>query len=119
MGIFDLFRQKKKELPDYSDVTSYEKAIRKVQADELELIYLIPRLFDGSESLDNRSFLPPASAREKEKYELIIHDMAFMGGADRYCCEPHYKGSSLVPATLDITAVRNGHISFSVTMEIW
>ena len=42
MGIFDLFRQKKKERPDYSDVTSYEKAIRKVQADELELIYLIP-----------------------------------------------------------------------------
>ncbi len=119
MFLFGKKQKKELQLPDFSDVTSYEKAIALVREDKLEKIYIIPLEFDGGEHLENRTFTTPRIARLKERDETIIKDMVYMGGADTYACEPVYRGDSIVPCAFRIEAIRNGHVSFSEELKVW
>ena len=119
MGLFRKKAKKEVQLPDFSDVTSYEKAIALVQEGKLEKIYIIPLEYEGGEHLENRTFTTPRIAKLKARDELIIHDMVYMGGADTYSCEPVYRGDSVVPCSFRIEAIRNGHVSFSEELKVW
>ena len=119
MFFFGRKQKKKAELPDFSDVTSYEKAIALVQEEKLKKIYIIPLEFEGDDILENWTFTTSRIARLKERDEMIIKDMVYMGGADTYSCEPIYRGSSIVPCSFIIEAIRNGHVSFSEELKVW
>lgn len=119
MLFFGKKKKKEAELPDFSDVTSYQKAIALVHEEKLKKIYIIPLDFRGSEELDNRTFTTPRIAKLKERDEMIIMDMGFMGGADTYSCEPVYRGESIVPCSFRIRAIRNGHVSFYEELKVW
>lgn len=119
MFLFGKKRNQESQLPDFSEITSYEKAIALVQEGKLEKIYIIPLEFEGGTHLENRTFTTSRVAKLKERDEMIIKDMFFMGGADTYSCEPVYRGDSIVPCSFIIEAIRNGHVSFSEELKVW
>ena len=119
MFFFGKKQKKKAERPDFSEVTSYQKAIALVQEEKLTKVCIIPMEFQGDDTLENWTFTTPRVARLKERDELIIRDMVFMGGADTFSCEPVYRGDSIVPCSFRIEAIRNGHVSFSEELKVW
>uniref|UniRef100_UPI0040575FF0 hypothetical protein n=1 Tax=Acetatifactor sp. TaxID=1872090 RepID=UPI0040575FF0 len=119
MGLFDFMKKKGNTKPDFSEVTSNEKAIELAKKGILAPLYLMPLRFNGEESARNRLFAPPVVVELKDRYDDMVEDLLVQGKVSGYSCTPEYKGDSFIPAKLTIVASKDGTPVFTQTIEIW
>ena len=119
MKFFDRLKRKADITPDFSHVNSIEKAAELAKRGELYPLYLLPLRFNGEESARNRLFVPQVTVELKERYDDMVESLLVEEKVNGYSCTPEYKGESVVPAKLTLTAKKDGEAMFSETIQIW
>jgi hypothetical protein len=74
----------------------------------LEPVLLVPAELGGEVSAANVVLLPPEARRAKDATTAELLDVFRGGRADQLSVTPDYRGDSLVPAGLMVTAWREG-----------
>lgn len=107
-------------IADFSDIVSFSDAREMAARGELEMLHLVSLRFGGSEDPDNCVFVPPETAAAKEEYDDVIEDLLKEGRIRSCSCVPQYKGRSIIPSRLTITAFTpEGKPEFTETINIW
>lgn len=118
MGFFGFFK-KKKELPDFSYVTSIEKAKEECSKGILEKMYVISPIFGGSENEDNIVYVPHGINNVKEGYDNLMVNMIKMGSKVSYNCKFEYKNNSVVPSKVLLISSIDGKEAVTHTVNVW
>lgn len=104
--------------PDFSNVTSREKAIELVEMGELEPLYLMPLEFGGPDDDRNIVYVPVGIADIKQDTDLnIIGPLVESGQVRSYVAIPEYTGRSFVPISIKVVASDPGR--FESEIMIW
>ncbi len=119
MGVLKMLK-KSVGIADFSEVTSFSDAREMVSRGELEVLYLVSQRFGGSGDPENCVFVPPGTAEIKEQYDDVIEELLKEGRIRNCSCVPQYKGRSVIPSRLTITAFTpEGKPEFTETISIW
>ena len=117
---FQLLKAETNVIPDYSDVTSRDKAQALVAKGLLVKLLLFPQEFGGADSPENVVYVPKAAADAKELVTGTLVRFFKEGLIDQLQVEPSYKGNSLVPSRLVIKASHSTKEGgFNPTIEVW
>lgn len=119
MVVFKKFKKRNKNLVDFSEINSNEKAIKLAEKGILVPLYLMPLRFNGKESVRNRLFVPPFVAELKDKYDDIVENLLLQDKVNGYSCKPEYRGLSFIPYKIQIMAKKDGEPIFTETINIW
>ena len=119
MGLFDKFKKKQYDMPDFREIDSNEKAISLANKGILKPLYLMPLRFNGEESAGNRLFVPPVVVELKDRYDDMVEELLVQGKVSSYSCTPEYKGESFIPFRLKIVAGKDGEDIFTEVINIW
>lgn len=119
MGLFDKFKKSKKNVVDFSEVDSNEKAIELVEKGTLKPLYLMPLQFNGVEDASNRVFVPAIVVELKDKYDDMVETLLMEEKVNGYTCSPEYKGKSFVPSKIQLVAKKDGQPVFTETISVW
>jgi hypothetical protein len=107
-----------KQGPDFSDVTSKEKAEARVQSGELERLFLLPAEFGGMDDPRNVVYVPRGFVALKARIDInIIKPLVADGKITSYEATPEYQGKSFVPIAIKVVASDPG--SFTTSINIW
>lgn len=86
---------------------------------ELKVIYLISPDFGGSEGIDNQTIVTPKAEREKSMIDDELYNFLANGkSVKNFNCNLDYKGNSIVPSKIIITAIVDG-TDYKKIVEIW
>jgi hypothetical protein len=106
------------EGPDFSTVDTVAKAEDMCLEGELEQMLMLPEEFGGTDDPRNILFVPVGMVAIKENIDLnVIQPLLAEGKVRRYSVTPEYRGKSMVPIALQITAEDPG--KFTTTLNIW
>ena len=109
-----------KVTPDYSEVTSREKAQALEAKGELVKILLFPEEFGGSDTPENVVYVPKAAADAKDLITETLVRFFKEGLIDNLQVEPTYKGDSFIPSRLVMkTSHSTKEGKFNPTIEVW
>jgi hypothetical protein len=104
--------------PDFSHVSSVQKAEELVRSGELERVLLLPAEFGGTEVPQNVTYVPAGIRAIKENIDRnIIGPLVSAGTITRYRASPEYQGDSFIPIAIKIAASQPG--AFSTVINIW
>lgn len=104
--------------PDFSHVDTREKALAMVEAGTLEPLYLMPKVFGGTDDPHNVVYVPVGVATIKESTDVnIIAPLIQDGSVQYYSATPEYRGRSFVPMAIQIKATDPR--SFQTEIVIW
>jgi hypothetical protein len=105
--------------PDFSKVTSRERAEELVRAGQMEPPLLLPPMFGGRADIpENVVYVPVGFVEVKRGIdENIVAPLARDGQVSRYAAEPRYSGDSFIPVEITIAASDPG--SFTTRIAIW
>lgn len=107
-------------LPDFSGVTSKAAARKLVRRGELVEIALFPVELGGPDDPLNISFITPEAALVRELTIGTFGRFAEEGTIDQLRVAPDYKGASVVPSRITMTASHSGQEgSIATTIEVW
>lgn len=98
------FWDKKEQITGFGAIDSLGKAHLMADKGMLEPIYLKPVRFGGTETPDNRAYVPIGISRVKEKHDFEIEKLLEEHPDLVYSCLPKYKGMSRVPYELEVSA---------------
>jgi hypothetical protein len=116
--MFDWFRKKPKVGPDFSHITSRERAEEAASSGDLVPMLLMPVEFGGPEEGLNIVFVPLWVRQQKERIDMgTILPLGEDGKITKYSANPAYKGDSFIPSSITIRAHDPGE--FTATIEIW
>jgi hypothetical protein len=108
------------ETPDYSDVTSRERAEQLVAEGRLARILLFPAEFGGEDNPLNTAFVPPAIVAVRQQLIATLTGYVEQRLVDRMTVSPEYRGNSMVPARIRFRATSStGPATFEPVIEIW
>lgn len=105
--------------PDYSSITSHERARELVELGNLTKFYLYPARFGGTQEESDSRYLPPEAAAEKAKFDRMVSERYDDGRITGYMCRPIDSGDSLVPTSLKLIALSRGVPMFVSEIHIW
>lgn len=74
------------------------------RAGTLEVLYLFPLEFGGQRVPQNMLFVPLGIAAIKERIDSMIQDLVNQGQVTAYTAVPEYKGDSVIPSKIKMTA---------------
>lgn len=116
--MFDWLKKKQVAGPDFSALSSREKAEAAAQRGELVPMLLMPEEFGGDPIGPNQVLVPAWAAEQKERIDMgTILPLAQGGKISKYSAEPAHKGDSFVPSSITVRAHDPG--DFTATIEIW
>ena len=106
--------------PDFSDVTTKAAARKLVREGRLVEITLFPAELGGPDDAMNQSWITPEAAYVRD---LVIGTLGRFfedGVIDELSVIPDYKGDSLVPSSITMSATRSGQGGeFTTTIDVW
>jgi len=105
---------------DYSAVDSEEKAKALHREGKLELLYLFPLEFGGTQVPQNTLYVPIGIAAIKQQIDAMIRDLVAAGAVQEYRAVPEYRGDSFIPSKIKISAShpeKRGGVN--PTIDIW
>ncbi|MCW6534947.1 hypothetical protein [Sphingomonas lycopersici] len=106
--------------PDFSAVTSVAAARKLVADGYLVESLAFPAELGGPPDKENIIYLPPAVVTTRALVIGTLKRMSRDGSIDRMKVEPDYRGDSIVPARLRMTAWRSGEkTKFEAVIEVW
>lgn len=106
--------------PDLSGITTRAAARRLVREGRLVEISLFPTELGGPEDRDNMSYLTPEAADARATVIGTLRRYIQQGLIDQLDVVPDYKGESIVPSRITLTAThseRGGEIALAI--EVW
>ena len=103
--------------PNFSHLDSYEKAQAAASSGQLVTVFLFPIEYGGPQERQNVVFVPAFVAELKARYDEMVGDLLKKGKVNRYSAKPEYKGKSVVPSAITITA--SGDAEFAQKIHIW
>lgn len=118
MKVIDRFKKRTKNIVDFSEINSNEKAIEFVEKGILAPLYLMPLRFNGEESASNRLFVPPFVVELKDRYDDMVENLLLQDKVNGYSCNPEYKWHSFIPYKIQIMANKDGKPIFIETINI-
>lgn len=119
MSIFNIFKEKT-NTPPFDEINSMQTAAALAEKDLLEPLYLMPLRFGGEKSAANRLFVPCGVSRIKDGFDDIVESLLIDGKVSKYNCGVEYKGKSVIPSRLKITASSSsGEPVFQQTINVW
>lgn len=106
--------------PEFSQVTSKAAARRLVREGRLVRIHFFPRELGGPDGSHNIGYVPPEAADALALATRMIRGQLERGTVDHMVVEPEYKGASIVPSRIRMTARKGDEPgSFQTEVEIW
>ncbi|MBL1230403.1 hypothetical protein IW492_14305 [Enterococcus sp. BWB1-3] len=107
--------------PDFSSITSMDKALEEARAGNLESLYLIDERFGGSTGIENTVFVPVGIAKIKDSFDTLLEGLLRNGTKISFNCQPEYKGRSFIPAVIVIKATdtETGKLIVDEKIIIW
>lgn len=126
MGFFDKIFNKKpnksavevsKDVLDFSEIDSNEKAIELYRNSVVVKIHLMPIDFGGEDNSMNTLYAPLFVKELKERFDTMVGSLLEEGKSLNYNASPSYKGKSFIPSSLTIEV--SGDVDFSETISIW
>lgn len=106
--------------PDLSQVTTKAAARKLVREGRLVAITLFPTELGGPDDPANRSFTTPEAAEARAEVVGTLGRFLEEGLIDQLDVVPDYKGDSIVPSRITLTATHSekpGEIT--LTIEVW
>ena len=113
---------KKEQITGFAAIDSLGKAHLMMDKGMLEPIYLKAIRFGGTETPDNRVYVPIGIGRIKEQHDNAIEELMMEQPDLFYACLPKYRGMSRVPYELVVSASKPGEekvVVYSETISIW
>jgi hypothetical protein len=116
--LFNWFKKKPPDGPDFSAIDSREKAEALFRRGQLEKLFLLPTEFGGQDVPQNYLFVPLGVAGVKAGIDRnIILPLVREGKVIDYKVTPEYQGKSFIPIAIKIIASEPGE--FTTTINIW
>ncbi|MBO4515722.1 MAG: hypothetical protein J5721_08640 [Lachnospiraceae bacterium] len=116
------FWDKKEQITGFAAIDSLGKAHLMMDKGMLEPVYLKAIRFGGTETPDNRVYVPIGIGRIKEKHDAEIEKLFSEHPDLFYACLPKYRGMSRIPYELVISATKpepEKTVLYSETISIW
>ncbi|MCR4597896.1 MAG: hypothetical protein K5678_02540 [Acetatifactor sp.] len=116
------FWDKKEQITGFAAIDSLGKAHLMMDKGMLEPVYLKAIRFGGTETPDNRVYVPIGIGRIKEQHDNAIEELMKEQPDLFYACLPKYRGMSRVPYELVVSASKPGEekvVVYSETISIW
>ena len=115
------FWDKKEQITGFAAIDSLGKAHLMVAKGMLEPIYLKDVRFGGSETPENRVYVPIGIGRIKKQHDDAIEKLMQEEPELFYACLPRYHGMSRVPYELTVSATKGPEktVLYSETISIW
>lgn len=106
--------------PDFSDVTTKAAARKLVREGRLVRITLFPYELGGSDEPENVAFITPEAALVRELVIGTIGRFFEEGSVDKLEVVPEYRGDSVVPSSITMTAWHSGQEGeIATTIPVW
>jgi hypothetical protein len=106
--------------PDFSAVTTKRAAQQLVREGRLVRISLFPTELGGSDDPMNTSFITPEAAEVRELVIGTLRRLLEQDAIDRLNVQPDYKGDSIVPSRITMSATHSGQDgSINTAIEVW
>ena len=106
--------------PDFSAVTTKRAAQQLVRQGRLVRISLFPTELGGSGDPMNMSFITPEAADVRDMVIGTLRRFLEQDVIDRLNVQPDYKGDSIVPSRITMSASHSGREgSFNTAIEVW
>lgn len=106
--------------PDYAAVTTKREAARLVRKHLLVKIHFFPVELGGPKTSVNIGYVTPEAAASHWRLTQMLSRYGARGLIDRLEIVPEYKGLSIVPSRIRMTASHSrGGRSFERVIEIW
>ena len=116
------FWDKKEQITGFAAIDSLGKAHMMMDKGMLEPLYLKALRFGGTETPDNRVYVPVGIGRIKEKHDQAIEELMKEQSDLVYSCLPKYKGMSRIPYEIVVSATKlepDKEVLYSETISIW
>ena len=116
------FWDKKEQITGFAAIDSLGKAHMMMDKGMLEPLYLKALRFGGTETPDNRVYVPVGIGRIKEKHDQAIEELMKEQSDLVYSCLPKYKGMSRIPYEIVVSATKpepDKEALYSETISIW
>lgn len=118
MGIFDKFKKNEKNNFDISNISN-DNVNEFLKSGQLKLVYLISPDFGGSEARDNQVVVTPKAYDEKQIIDAELYSFLEQERSVRnFNVDLKYKGNSIVPSEIIITANIDGS-DYKKVVEVW
>jgi hypothetical protein len=106
--------------PDFSSVTTPAKAAALSDTGKLKRTLLVPLALGGEDAETNTAYVPPAVVVVQERLNETLRRYLSEGRIDNLSVAPEYKGKSLVPAKIRVSARKDGRVGeFTTVIGIW
>ena len=106
--------------PDFSSVTTPAKAAALSDTGKLKRMLLVPVALGGEDAEANAAYVPPAVVVVQERLNETLRRYLSEGRIDNLSVDPEYKGKSLVPAKIRVSARKDGRVGeFTTVIGIW
>jgi len=106
--------------PDFSSVTTPAKAAALSDTGKLKRTLLVPLALGGEDAETNSAYVPPAVVVVQERLNETLRRYLSEGRIDNLSVAPEYKGKSLVPAKIRVSARKDGRVGeFTTVIGIW
>jgi hypothetical protein len=106
--------------PDFSSVTTAAKAAELSDTGRLRRTLLVPVALGGQDAEANTAYVPPSVVVVQERLNETLKRYLSEGRIDNLSVDPEYKGKSLVPAKIRVSARKNGRVGeFTTVIGIW
>ena len=117
--MFNFFKNKsRKDIPDFSEIDSKEKAVELYKKGKLEKLFLVPLEYGGVDNELNFVFVPLGVPEIKQNIDFnIITGLIEESKVSQYEARPKYIGNSFIPGEIVIRAYDPGE--FTTTITIW
>lgn len=106
--------------PDFSSITTPAKAAELSDTGKLRRTLLVPVALGGQDAEANTAYVPPAVVIVQERLNETLKRYIQEGRIDNLSVDPEYKGKSLVPTKIRVSASKNGRVGeFTTVIGIW
>lgn len=106
--------------PDYAAITSRKEAAKLVRKRLLVRIHFFPVELGGPKGPRNTGYVTPEAAMSHALLTEMLAEYGKRGLVDHLVIEPEYKGDSVVPSRIRMTASHSrGGKSFVRVIEVW
>jgi hypothetical protein len=106
--------------PDFSAVTTPMQALTLHGLGTLKRTLLLPEALGGVDAETNAAYVPPAAFELLQRLNETLKRYMSEGRIDRLSVDPEYKGRSLVPRKIRVSARHSGRTGeFITVIGIW
>ena len=116
--MFNFFKKKSNNGPDFSEIDSKEKAIELYKKGQLEKLFLLPLEYGGADNELNVLYVPIGIGSMKQNIDFnVISGLIQDGTVSQYVASPNYIGKSFIPSEIVIRAYNPGE--FTTSIKVW